>query len=478
MSSTRKTLSDKRVPQGPALSIIHLHSMPPVQTQDMTLDWLHSILRASESGQWEGYLALLRDITSGDAAVSADWFQRKTKLISKPWGLTPGIKDHPDAVANAAFIDAMLKGCRGFQDACTHLLDSTIFPVAVCEKLYVRAGQGWRLAELVPVPHDLLAYQNGYLQIRVTTPDGVPTGQFADLDPMRYVIHRGHLLRSLPDCWGGPGRALVFFWYLAAVSRSWWARGLERDSAPFLVGKYDPARPEDRYALAQAFQDAVRRFGLVISRDTDIAVHKDLASGSAEAHERFQNFCLSMCSRLIVGQSQTTIGKGGGFGDAQANVMDDVLTNIVAFDDMMLGETLGEQVIQPALDLNRRPGPRPIISRGVTPDNMVARANIIKVLRDAGVNLRPEAAGPISESLGLPVEIGAPVAKLASPSHRGGPADLALAFRGSLAPVRRLIEESTSADDLAARLADFYRDWDAGRLAALTADALTAFALA
>ena len=480
------------------MSIIHLQSLPPVQTQDMSTDRLHSILRASEAGQWEDYLALVRDVTCGDAAIASDWMQRKTRLLGKPWGLTNGVKDDAEGEKNRLLIEENLKGCGGMLDACTHLLDSTLFPVAVVEKIYARSGSGWRLKDLVPVPHDLLDYTSGRLRIKETSPEGVPTGRFLDMDPMRYLVHRGHLLRSLPDCWGGPARALLFWWFLAAAGRNWWSRGLERDSAPFLVGKYDTARPEDRYALVQAFQDAVQRFGLVLSRDTDVQVFKDLASGSAEAHEKFQLFCQGMCSRVVVGQTLTTGGKASGLGNAQADVQDDVLTNIVAFDDLLLAETLQEQLFRPLLALNGRGGPVPLISRGVTSDNLMEKATVLKELAAAGVKLLPEAAAALSDSLGLPVTIseaapvlppGAaippPVATLRAPVAPGdanellagnAAAKLSQAFRGSLAPIRRLVDESTSAEDLETRLAAFYSDWSPGRVAALTAEALTAFA--
>lgn len=358
----------------------------------------------------------------------------------------------------------------------------------------------------MPVPHDLLEYRNGYLQLRTTSDEGVPDGGCVDMDPMRYIVHRGHLLRALPDCWGGPGRALLFYWFMAAAGRSWWARGLERDSAPFLVGKYDPARPEDRYTMSQAFADAVQRFGLVVSRETEVAVFKDLASGSAGAHEAFQRFCQGMCSRIVIGQTLTSTAQAQGLGGGQANVQDDVLTNIVAFDDLLLAETLQEQLFIPLLQMNGRAGAPPAISRGVASDGLAARVGVIKELKAAGISLKPEAADALSEAVGLPLVVdGAaqvddaplPGKGTAKPEvnevdvdrlsavppavedelARNAAAGLARAFRGSLAPVRRLIELSTSAEDLERRIAEFYDGWPAARVASLTAEALTAFAL-
>lgn len=49
---------------------------------------------------------------------------------------------------------------------------------------------------------------------------------------------------------------------------------------------------------------------------------------------------------------------------------------------------------------------------------------------------------------------------------------LAEAFRGGLAPVRRIVEESTSRADLERRLREYYADWSPGRIAVLMEQAL------
>ena len=57
-----------------------------------------------------------------------------------------------------------------------------------------------------------------------------------------------------------------------------------------------------------------------------------------------------------------------------------------------------------------------------------------------------------------------------------GSTELAQAFRGSLAPVRRIILESRSANECEARLREFYADWRPDKLAGLIEEALVAYA--
>lgn len=58
---------------------------------------------------------------------------------------------------------------------------------------------------------------------------------------------------------------------------------------------------------------------------------------------------------------------------------------------------------------------------------------------------------------------------------RAGAADLSQAFRGALAPIRQMIAESQSAEDLQARLLAAYSDWPVSRVASLIEQALTAY---
>lgn len=62
------------------------------------------------------------------------------------------------------------------------------------------------------------------------------------------------------------------------------------------------------------------------------------------------------------------------------------------------------------------------------------------------------------------------------PVAREAAADLAQAFRGSLAPVRRIILESRSSKECEQRLRLFYADWKPDRIAPLVEQALSAYA--
>ena len=59
---------------------------------------------------------------------------------------------------------------------------------------------------------------------------------------------------------------------------------------------------------------------------------------------------------------------------------------------------------------------------------------------------------------------------------RGGSADLSRAFRATFAPLRRIVLESTSVEDLETRLHSFTAHWNPADAAQVIEEALTAFA--
>jgi phage gp29-like protein len=490
------------VPQQ-TMTIHRLEGVPIAIGHEMSADRIHQILRASENGQSDEYLALIRDIVTGDSSILTAFNQRKTRLLSKPWKISSKLTADVDADRNNRFCTAQVEGCEGLFVSLCHLLDASFWPVAVVEKTFALStdpGVRFRLAKLTPVPHHLLDFRQGILRIKETGPDGYPTGQLLDADPQRYIIHRGHLLQSLPDCWGGPARAAVFWWFIAASARGWWTQGVERNGVPFLVGKYDSANPADRLSLLDAFRASARTFGLALSRETEVEVFKDMASGDAATQRQLLEFAQEQITRLIAGQTMTSkaaaVGIGGG---QQADVQDSVLTDLAQFDAVLLGATLDEQLLRPLLRLNSLDGPVPAISWQVASEDAQEIARVLETLAKAGIRLRPEALASLSEAVGYPVALdptggtgaqGAPnagtvqrlLAALSAPTdpdpgtlsgpHAAGP--LSRAFRGTLAPVRRLIETSTGPDDLTSKLAAFYADLPVTRLAALTAEALEA----
>ena len=81
------------------------------------------------------------------------------------------------------------------------------------------------IAELREVPFWRITFRAdcngppGEPKIKLLNEDGTLSGETELPVPARYITHRGHLSRTFPDCWGGPLRAVVYWWYFGNWAR-------------------------------------------------------------------------------------------------------------------------------------------------------------------------------------------------------------------------------------------------------------------
>jgi len=291
--------------------------------------------------------------------------------------------------------------------ACNHLLDSTLYPVALVEKVFkpsARPGLRYELARLNPVPHLDLDYTTGFLMLWEIDPQlGYVTGRREAPNPNRYMLHRGHLLQ-LADFWGGPFRCLLFWWLLSAMSRDWWSRFLDRYGAPFLVGKFNPADDETRSSLTQAFQAATKIFGLVVSTETQVELIQAASQQNGEAFKAFKDVCDDEKSKVILGQVGSARPMHTGLNSGVSKQHENVRQDIRQYDQMLLGLTLGNQLFRQYLDVNGIPGATPrIIWGGVSTEEQQALGDLLSSLATAG--LEPTDAGitTLSERIAFPL---------------------------------------------------------------------------
>lgn len=113
--------------------------------------------------------------------------------------------------------------------------------------------------------------------------------------------------------------------------------------------------------------------------------------------------------------------------------------------------TLSEKI---GLELERKPTAPPLGSQVFTPRSFAASP----VLQDMAPQ-RAHDALVANDSIA-----------------RESAATLALAFRGSLAPIRRIIRDSQSPSEVEEKVKQFYADWSLARVAPLIEEALIAYA--
>lgn len=462
---------------------------------------LASIIEEAKSGNTERLFTLYGEIISSHAHTQSAWNQRKLAVLNKALTALPADEANPADVRAAQICNRHLCSSPGWSTILLNsLLDGHLYPVSVVNWCVrpapANSGLRWIPGTLeddapawLPVQARLLDYQTGQLRIFDCDPvHGHRLTSTQQPEGRGWIVHRGHLLTTLPDTYGGPLRAVLFWYLFAVMDRDWWVQFLARFGAPFLVGKYEDGRDTDRRLLQSAFSAATRLFGLVITKDTDVQVQSVSTNSHGEAFEKLQTFANGEISKLILGQTMTATAQAGGLGGAQAQVQESTRADIEAWDITALAETINNQLFAPFLELNGIPGRAVLQLPTATGDDLQNQAAFLKAAAESGLQPTDEGIKTLSKTSGIPLErraaLPAPIAP-ASPfslealSILGGSLnarlraagqptnedlaridaaaapDLARAFIGRYAPIRRLIEESPDEATLRRALAGF-----------------------
>ncbi len=476
---------------------------PPSIASALDVDMLHAIIQEAEHGNPRRLFALYRDILSTDTEIQGDLGVRKEAVLGDSLHVLPWDKKDPADTAAAAAVEEMIADMPDWEDSLRHLLDSTLYPVAVVEKIYRPSrtpGLSYELARLKPVPYELLEYRDYRLQIADTDDRGNRLTTAHDPDPRRYIVARIHTL-NLCDWWGGPMRALLFWWLLCVQDRHWWAQFLDRYGTPFVVGKYNENNDADRAILERAFSLAKKLGGLVVNRETDVELKQAAASDSGQAYERFLEVCQREKAKFILGQNLSSQSAPTGLGSGVANLQASVREDKRQADARRLGSVLREQLVKQYLQINGITGRAPVmLFGGVSASETAATAALLEKLPAAGLRIGDEGLETLSERFGLPIERAAPAAPLlpfssvvplaSTPEVRrsaraeeatqrilsAAAADLARTFRGRYAAIPQLILSSTSPEDAETRIIEHLRAEDPGRAARLLEEVMLSLA--
>lgn len=491
---------------------------PPAIAQTLTAERLQSILRSAESGETQDLFSLYREIRLGHAHTQAALNQRMLNVLNKTLTIVAADERNAMDVMAARACQVLTSHPRWQIGALAHLIKGHFYPLAVLEQTYEPApplhpsGLRWLPADWRAVPFHLLDFTDGRLKLWNADPiTGARTGSKREIgedlagnvSAFRHIVHRGHLLTDIPDSWGGPMRACLFWWLFAVMDRDWWTRFLDRFGAPFLVGKVDPSDERSKRLLTGAFSAATKLFGLVVSRDTEITVESVATSSHGEAFEKFQTFANAELSKLILGQTMTISAQAGGLGGAQAEVQQNTLGDIEAWDIQMLAATVNNFIIKPFLQINGLSGSAVLQVATDTSAELASKSAFLKAATEAGLEPTDEAIVSLSKASGIqlrrramPAPFALAALAAASPESaeaiarrygRPTPAELdqialagAPAFASAFAPRHRALPEiirtSTSIADLEARLAEHFSSLYPGEAAEAMEQVLTAFA--
>lgn len=389
--------------------IIHNRNQdPPAQAHMLDVDAVHGALRRAEAGDCSELFGIYRDIIAGHSHIQGEFSKRKMAVLNEPLTLTP---DDPDDEVQAAFISDVqdhINALPNLIHVLSHLLDSSLYPVSVAEKLYRQSFKpGWRyeLSEINNLPHTHLIWpDDGTMSKRHTTEDGHFTGSHSPILARDYIIHRAHLLSSVPDWWGGPMRALLFWYLFSIMDRDWWARFLDRYGSPFIVGKYDKADDQSRYELEQAFSFATKVGGLVTTNEAQVELIQANTGAGGDAFEKFHSTANREFSKLIVGQTLSAEGQNLGLGGGQASAQEGVRDDIRKFDANMLAHTFQTQILAPLWSANAWTHPIPTVTWGIDTEEASDTGKTVSEISSSGLEPTDEGLAIIGKRVGFPVQ--------------------------------------------------------------------------
>jgi hypothetical protein len=331
----------------------------PSQAGNYDVDVVQAAIAAAQSGDITPLLGLYRDMESADNVIQSAISTRKLAVMARGFSVVAADNSGDAGERVADEVKAMLDRSQSFVDACTWLLHGCVWPCSVVNIRWVPGSSGFSHPEFRLVPLELFDYRQRSLRIRDVAEDGVPLSTTHTPDEGRYIVHRGHMLMA-PDTWGGPLRALVFWYLFSTQDREWWARFLERFGSPFLVGRYDKGDDESRLNLVNAFSEATRLFGIVATNETQVELKESAStSNSSTAFKDFHEVAKNEKLLLILGQTLSGNAENTGLGSGVAGLQGKVRDDVKLWDAFKLANTIKTAVVVPWMRANNIKGPAP-----------------------------------------------------------------------------------------------------------------------
>jgi hypothetical protein len=415
-------------------------SQPQYLAYTLDIQRIQAALRAAERGDTWMLFTIYRDMVSSFTHLQAEWGKRKCVIVGQPESIVPMTVGDKDDELACEVIKEMIANCRNWFDGLNHLLDATLYPMAVAEKVYEPISMAdaplfkhpvrYKLKEIAPVDYTLFSFKIPYmsmgkdqknpalnfnpddweswLRFYETEANGMVnygTMKVYAPDPAVHIVHRGNMLSpSIPPNFGGHMRAILFWWLLATQDRDWWALMMQKYGSPFILGKADAQQKDTVQFLQQAFAMATQIGGLVIDKKAEAELIQANATDGSNAHKTFNDYCNCEVSKIVVGQVLSSTPKNTGLGSGMAAQAEEVREDIRQNDTMKLADTLRKQLFIPYLRLNGYRGSCSSYWGGMREGAANSFATTLQNLGTGGYELTDEALTVASNKFGYTIQ--------------------------------------------------------------------------
>jgi phage gp29-like protein len=414
---------------------------------------LASLLRASEDGDMDAYLALAEDMEEKDLHYHAVLGTRKRAVAQLDISVEAA-SDDPEDVTAAELVEQLIEQ-ETLEEHLVAILDAIGKGFSVTEIVWEISERQWFPARLEPrAPHWFAFDPMDMRTLLLREPEGnVPLAAY------KFIPHIHSVKAGIPIR-GGLARIAAWSFLFKAYGIRDWTIFAEVYGQPLRLGKYAPgASDREKETLLRAVA-SIGVDAAAIIPESMVIEFQEARSTTTDLHQRLVDFLDRQVSKAVLGQTLTTeVGSAGSL--AAARVHDGVREDIERSDAKQLAATLNRWLVRPMIDLNLGPRkwyPRIVIGRA-EPVDTAALSSALAQLVPLGLRVRE---AEVRQKLGLdePTEddevLGsAPKSRNGAPPRKDEDADAEqppFAAEDDLASASRAGGEADPAAGLAAEL--------------------------
>ena len=347
----------------------------------LTPERLASVLRCAIDGDMEDYLILAEEMEERDLHYSSQLRTRKLAVS----GIEPVVEAASDDAKDVELADEIraLVCQPSFSDMLFDLLDGLGKGFSAVEVIWETSNKRW-------IPSDYRWADPRFFKFDDETGRELRhqnhTVEGGQLEPYKYLVHMPRIKSGLPVRNGLARLVAVMYMLKGFTLKDWWAFA-EVFGMPIRVGKYGPnATDEEITTLVNAIANIASDAGAAIPESMKLElIETSKGTGGDTLFQNMAEWADRQISKGVLGQTMTS---DDGSSQSQANVHNDVRSDIQKDDARQLANTL-QTLVQWYIDLNYGPQekyPRlrlPIIE----PEDLVALSNALEPMIDRGLKI-------------------------------------------------------------------------------------------
>lgn len=311
---------------------------------------LASILEDAERGNLKDQADLFEDMEEKDAHIMAEMGKRKRALLGLEWDIKPPRNASKEEEDSAAFVKEVIQDIQNFEDVILDMGDGIGKGYSCLE------FDGWHRVENVWMPVDILHRPPSWFTVDRETHSELRlrdnTGNGEVLQPFGWIVHI-HKAKSGYVTRGGLHRVLAWPFLFKNYSVRDLAEFLEIYGLPLRLGEYPTgATDKEKATLMSAVMNIGHAAAGIIPQGMAIDF-KEAATGNKDPFEAMIQWCEDSQSKAILGGTLTTTADNTGLGSSQADVHNEVRHDLMVADAVQVGSTLTRDLVYPILALSK-----------------------------------------------------------------------------------------------------------------------------